>query len=84
MELIRTEDGVIGLKYSDTRPPTWCESIDEAIRIGWGHFAAKPNHGFNVFARDIRYAIDTMVNNKHTVAVFGIWGSFMYTKQEDL
>ena len=80
MQLIKTHDGIYGLKY-EGRPVIWCSDKEEMIRIGWANFAKKAtNHGEAVFKRDVETALRYMAENGHTIAHFGVFGSFIFTE----
>ena len=82
MKMIWTHDGIIGLCFKPNHV-IWCETFKEAISIihgQFGHLLHISKHGIE---QDVRYAIDQMRVNGHTIAEFGIMGTFMFTSKEE-
>ena len=82
MKLIYTNDGAIGLDFEKECDVIWCNTQAEALAIMWAHFAPRESTTKWELAQDIAYAIDHMARTGDTIAEFGIFGSFMYTKSE--
>lgn len=80
MKLIRAHDGLIGLNIGGKI--IWCDTMQEAIRITYGHFGHFEHITMEAIAKDIQYAMDHMAKTGDTIAEFGIFGSFMYTTTE--
>lgn len=88
MKLIYTNDGMIGLKYQPDSDVTWCSNKEEAISLAAGHYAKQFKNAFNLaeikdeMRREIGYAIEDMSRKGHTIAEFGVFGSFMFSTTE--
>ena len=81
MKLIKTNDGLFGWNLNNKM--IWCDSRHELISIGWAHVAKRKDLGeYENFCKDIAYALDYMTLVNHSVAEFGIFGSFMYTTED--
>ena len=81
MKLIKTNDGLYGW-ILDTKM-IWCDSRSELNTIGWHHVAARKDpEEFTAFCADVSYALDHMAKVNHSVAYFGVFGSFIYSEEE--
>lgn len=80
MQLLRTHDGLIGIKRGDK--VTWCDSQEHATNIAFVLYE-KQDHTRESIAKEIELAIDTMAQTNNTIAEFGVFGTFMYATTED-
>jgi len=80
MKLIRTHDGILGWMV-DGRIK-WCPTVENLKAQGLIHWDFDQVE-YVAFCKDVDYAIAHMVKTSHTVAEFGIFGSFMYTTTEE-
>lgn len=85
MKLIKTDDGLIGLDFDKNCDVIWCDSVEQAIPIMKGNYNHLGDQGPTVeeLEQDVRYALDHMAKNNHSIAEFGVFGSFMYTAEEE-
>lgn len=82
MKLIKTNDGLFGWNLNNKM--IWCNTHAELYSIGWHHVATRNDpEWYTSFVREVDYALDVMARQNHTMAEFGIFGSFMYSLEED-
>ncbi len=83
MKLIHTNDGMMGWVIDGKM--IWCSDRAELNRIGWSKAARMYELNSmkrHEFIKEVDYAIDTMAKSNHSVAHFGIMGTFMYSEKE--
>ena len=80
MKLIKTNDGLIGMKTKDKI--VWADSREHLDRIVFHHYAY--NHGYTLAdaEEEVSFALDAMAQSNHTLAEFGVLGSFIYSTTE--
>jgi len=81
MQLIRTDDGLVGVKFRNAKKIVWVDDYDHLVRITQAHFQ-KMDMNTALMHKELSVALDTMAQTGHQVAHFGILGSFMYTEAE--
>lgn len=77
MTLIRTNDGLIGIKTD--KGFVWFSTQEEALSYMWGVFARRAQFTKEEVAKDLAYAIDYCRSSGDDIIEFGCLGSFMYT-----
>lgn len=84
MRLIKTNDGLFGWNLDGKM--IWCDSRAELNTIGWNHVARRKDPDeLADFCREVSYALDHMARMNHSIADFGVFGTFMYsTSDEDV
>lgn len=81
MQLIKSNDGLIGWKISDR--VMWCSSLQEVYNIGWGQIGRiKMPHEKENFCDEVNLAMSTMQAQGHSMAHFGLFGNFIYSVLE--
>jgi hypothetical protein len=81
MKLIYTLDGLSGWILNGQA--IWCNNRSELVSIGWHHVASRKDDGeFAEFTKDVEMAINHMARTGDSIAEFGTFGSFMYTRAE--
>lgn len=82
MKLIKTNDGLMAWKINDTI--SWYSSINELSNAGVRLLASSSfSHvDANYFAQEVDFALETMRKLNHSVAEFGVYGSFIFSKSE--
>ena len=81
MRLIKTNDGMYGWNLAGKM--IWCDDRLQLHHIGWAHIAKRKDpEEFMFFCRDVRHALDYMAKVNHSVAEFGVFGTFMYTTED--
>jgi len=81
MKLIKTNDGLFGWILDNKM--IWCDSRSELNTIGWHHVATRCDEEWYVsFVKEVDYALDYMASKNHSLAVFGVFGSFIYSEEE--
>lgn len=83
MKLIVTNDGMMGWVVNGKM--IWCSDRSELDSIGWSNVARM--YGINQmqrheFIKEVDYAIDHMAKSNHSVAHFGVMGTFIYSEKE--
>jgi len=81
MRLIKTHDGLFGWQKNKRTSPRWFKSEFQAQMFGAASFNFDPDD-IKYFNNDFALAIREMNRTGHTIAEFGIVGSFMYTTPE--
>ena len=87
MKLIKTNDGMIGLDFDPKCDVIWVDSVEEALPIMFAQFrhmytSSDGKAVKEVIANDLTFALDHMAKNNHSIATFGICGSFMWSEKE--
>jgi hypothetical protein len=76
MNLILSDDGLYGCQAQDDGPVVWFNSAAECyvygthIGLGWDE-------------NEYMIAIDQCRKHRHDLAIFGVYGTFMYSKDMD-
>ena len=82
MKLIKTNDGLFGWNLNGKM--IWCDTRAELNTIGWHHVATRNDpEWYTSFVREVDCALDTMRMRNHSMADFGVFGSFIYSSEED-
>lgn len=83
MRLIYTSDGLVGVKFGRAQVK-WYDSVEQVIPVLVAHFARQEGslqpEDIN---EEVAIALDEMVRNRHDFAEFGIFGSFIYSGEEE-
>jgi hypothetical protein len=85
MQVIRTHDGLVGIKVSKEANTIWIESLTMLEALVHSCYIKLGNEcpTKREVEREVSIALDYMAQHNHTVAEFGVLGSFMYTEQEE-
>lgn len=84
MQLIKTNDGLIGLKLINKI--IWCDTQAELANFMWHSLSAnaKETNSLERIASDVSYAITYMTEHNHDIAEFGFFGAFIYSHKEEM
>lgn len=88
MQLIYTNDGLIGIKRTirGKKETMWVDSVEHAVTVADMHYRYTQGEGIitkDELRKEIQYGIDFMAKHKHTKAEYGAFGTFMWSEAED-
>lgn len=81
MKLYMTNDGMSGLKFPDADRVLWINNIEKIKHMMVSYFSGIDTPE-EVILEDIKFAISELQKHKHSVAHFGVFGTFMFTTEE--
>ena len=81
MQLIKTHDGLIGIKHSGGKI-VWCDQT-QAPKIMWATFGPRAQITQEVLSSEIDTALNAMAAYGHDTAEFGALGYFLYSYAEE-
>ncbi len=82
LKLIIANDGAIGVDTDPACDPIWCHSQAEALEIVWGEVKHRNQFSKEEIKQEIGIAVHECTKHRHTIAHFGVLGSFLYSEAE--
>ena len=82
IRLIKTNDGLMGMQPKDGNT-IWADNQAHLEILVFHHYAYNSGYTKQDAASEVSMALDEMTKNNHTLAEFGVLGSFIYSTSED-
>ena len=82
IQVIKTNDGLMGVKYDKDGSVRWCDDIESMVLSLYAHLVRKLGEQAPTkreLEKEICMSFDLMSKNGDDVAHFGIFGSLLFT-----